>query len=226
MKRSKWNEKEWKWSEHVWNWQGIHVKCLPGLLCRVFWFSCVAYRLHFKSSSTNCSAWLLENWKLQGKKKEKKEKSLGLNSHDISKHNYKDFNSLRHADRSTRWHHTQVRCLAQAKKKKKSHNKTPVPESSVHSVKKASTQYRLARSPRSCFTTLQLYTSAVSEHKTHYRAAGRVDRQQSVSAGQTHTGAVITNLILMQNKFFLFLFLIIKTDKYTHSVFLQNLKSG
>lgn len=165
-------------------------------------------------------------WKLKtaGKKKEKKEKSLGLNSHDISKHNYKAFNSLCHADRSTRWHHTQVRCLAQAKKK--SHNKTPVPESSVHSVKKASTQNRLARSPRSCFTTLQLYTSAVSEHKTHYRAAGRVDRQQSVSAGQTHTGAVITNLILMQNKFFLFLFLIIKTDKYTHSVFLQNLKSG
>lgn len=105
-----------------------------------------------------------------------------------------------------------------SKKKKKSHNKTPVPESSVHSVKKASTQNRLARSPRSCFTTLQLYTSAVSEHKTHYRAAGRVDRQQSVSAGQTHTGAVITNLILMQNKFFLFLFLIIKTDKYTHTV--------
>lgn len=122
----------------------------------------------------------------------KKKKSLGLNSHDISKHNYKAFNSLCHADRSTRWHHTQVRCLAQAKKKKK-HNKTPVPDSSVHSVKRASTQNRLARSPRSCFTTLQLYTSAVSEHKTHYRAAGRVDRQQSVSAGQTHTGAVITN---------------------------------
>lgn len=68
-----------------------------------------------------------------------------------------------------------------------------MPESSVHSVKRASTQNRLARSPRSCFTTLQLYTSAVSEHKTHYRAAGHVDRQQSVSAGQTLTGAVITN---------------------------------
>lgn len=145
-------------------------------------------------------------WKLKtaGKKKGKKKKKVWDWIHTISQNTITRLLTVcvTQTDRLGGITHKLDVWLKQKNKNKKSHNKTPVPESSVHSVKKASTQNRLARSPRSCFTTLQLYTSAVSEHKTHYRAAGRVDRQQSVSAGQTHTGAVITNLILMQNNFF------------------------
>lgn len=51
----KWSEKrrnDWK----RWNWQGRDVKCFLGLWEKKFAFPFVAYRLHFKPSSTQGSA--------------------------------------------------------------------------------------------------------------------------------------------------------------------------